>query len=89
MRSRKKLVAQLRYYGSGGQSPLVREVSVDDLNKAPVHQRLGMKRQNRVPILGTNTASIGPKRRDFRKILTNRTFGQIGNFLKLLVISLI
>lgn len=78
MRSQKKLVAQLKYYGTVGQSPLAREVSLEDINKAPVHQRLGLKQQNRVPVLGTNTAFLGPKRRDFRKILTNKNFNQAG-----------
>lgn len=78
-RSAKKLVAQALYYGGNGTSPLVRDVLDDDFNKPPVHQRLGLKQQNRVKILGTNTAFIGPKKRDFRKIATNRTFKQTGD----------
>lgn len=76
--SMKKRVAQAIYYGTEGQSPLARDVSDSDLNKPPVHQRLGLKQQNRVPVLGTNTAFIGPKRRDYRKIATNRIFRQTG-----------
>lgn len=80
MHSRKKLVAQMKYYGGGGQSPLIRQVSTFNNNRPPVHQRLGLKTQsNRVPILGTNTSLIGPKRRDVRKIVTNKNFNQTGN----------
>lgn len=78
-RSAKKLVAQALYYGTEGKSPLARDVLDDDFNKPPVHERLGLKRQNRVPVLGTNTSFIGPKKRDFRKIATNRTFRQTGS----------
>lgn len=78
-RSAKKLVAQALYYGTEGESPLARDVSEDNGYKPPVHQRLGLKRQYRVPVLGTNTSSIGPKKRDFRKITTNRTFKQTGD----------
>lgn len=73
----KKKVAQMKYYGTGGQSPLVRNRLLPEAYKAPVHQRLGLKQQNRVPVLGTNTSFIGPKKRDFRKTTTN--FIQMGN----------
>ncbi|XP_030749539.1 uncharacterized protein LOC115877491 [Sitophilus oryzae] len=69
LKQNRKKVAQRFYYQNHpvNISPLVNENS-----KAPVHQRLGLKqtRLKRLP-LGTNTASLLPKRRQIHKNLQN------------------
>lgn len=66
LRSAKKLEAQEKYYShQNGQSPLVKNLKASALTKPPVHERLGNVnlKQRWLPIFGTNTSSILPKRR--------------------------
>lgn len=77
----KKQLAQAIYYGQNGQSPLTRTLDSDGSAKQPVHQRLGLPqfRKRRVPIHGTNTSSVLPKRRQlFKQMPLNSNRLRIG-----------
>lgn len=73
----KKQLAQAIYYGNEqhGQSPLTRTFDTMGNTKQPVHERLGMKLlKRRVPIHGTNTSSVLPKRKQmFKQHLNNNS----------------